>query len=270
MEETANKDYEPEKIDEKAGKQDESDNADKIEPTLSKKQQKKLAKYEKRMAFRSEKRQQEKLRKKERRKECLEKGLEVPPSRKSLKKRKMKESSCQIRVVMDCGFNDLMNEKDIGCLSKQIQNSYAVNRRAPSPLQLHICNASGELLNQLQIKGSDNWDIVFLDKPYYEEFDKKSIVYLSSDSENVLNTLEVDKVYIIGGLVDHNHSKGLCLKLAEERGISHAQLPIGKYIQMCQRKVLAVNHVFDILLKFSEQNDWKEAFETVLPKRKKV
>lgn len=155
-------------------------------------------------------------------------------------------------------------------MSKQIQNSYAVNRRADSPLQLYICNATGELLKQLKGKGADSWDVIFSDKPYYEEFDTKSIVYLSSDSVNVLENLEEDKVYIIGALVDHNHSKGVCLELAEEKGITHARLPIENYVQMCQRKVLAVNHVFDILLKYSDKKDWKEAFETVLPKRKKV
>lgn len=108
-------------------------------------------------------------------------------------------------------------------------------------------------------------------RPFQELFPKESLVYLTADSPNILQTIEDGKVYIIGGLVDRNRHKvrpqrqpgrlapvraelrmysfvhlsrpqSLCYNLALEQGIAHAQLPIGDVLDMKTRKVLAVNH----------------------------
>lgn len=99
-------------------------------------------------------------------------------------------------------------------------------------------------------------------------FSTESIVYLSADSPHTLEKLEPYTSYVIGGLVDRNREKLLCQKRAEEKGIRTAKLPIGDYMQMASRQVLATNHVVEIMSKWLETGDWGKAFEEVIPKRK--
>ncbi|KAL5323332.1 hypothetical protein ACEPPN_007866 [Leptodophora sp. 'Broadleaf-Isolate-01'] len=103
-----------------------------------------------------------------------------------------------------------------------------------------------------------------------EEEPKPSIVYLTSDSDTTLSVLSPNTTYIIGGIVDKNRHKGICYKRATERGIPTARLPIGEYMTMQSRSVLAVNHVVEIMLAWMETGDWGEAFLKVIPKRKEA
>ena len=94
------------------------------------------------------------------------------------------------------------------------------------------------------------------------------VVYLSSESDNVLTHLKPNSTYIIGGLVDKNRHKGICHKRAVERGIKTAKLPIGEYLEMKSRQVLVTNHVLEIMLKWMEFGDCGKAFMAVMPERK--
>ncbi|PFH62997.1 hypothetical protein XA68_10409 [Ophiocordyceps unilateralis] len=94
------------------------------------------------------------------------------------------------------------------------------------------------------------------------------VVYLTSESPYTLRRLEPNTVYVVGGLVDRNREKGLCYRRARERGIRTARLPITDFMRMQSRRVLATNHVVEILLRWLECGDWGEAFLAVIPKRK--
>jgi tRNA (guanine9-N1)-methyltransferase len=94
-------------------------------------------------------------------------------------------------------------------------------------------------------------------------------VYLTSDSPNEIQTLDPQKVYIIGGLVDHNRLKGITFQKAQTEGIATARLPIDHFFVMKTRKVLTVNQVLEILLAYaSGSHNWEEALLNVIPKRK--
>ena len=94
------------------------------------------------------------------------------------------------------------------------------------------------------------------------------VVYLTSDSPDSLRQLKPYSTYIIGGLVDKNRHKGICYQRACDHNIRTAKLPIGDYIKMSSRQVLTTNHVHEIMLKWLEKGDWKDAFMSVIPPRK--
>ncbi|EPZ33683.1 NAD(P)-binding domain-containing protein [Rozella allomycis CSF55] len=104
----------------------------------------------------------------------------------------------------------------------------------------------------------------FSSESYTSLFPKDKIVYLTADSENTIDKLNEDAVYIIGGIVDRNRHKSLCFDKANKEGISTARLPIGEYLKLSGSKVLTVHQVIDC------DGDWGKAFEKVIPKRKSI
>ncbi|KAJ2161052.1 tRNA (guanine(9)-N(1))-methyltransferase [Coemansia sp. RSA 552] len=177
------------------------------------------------------------------------------------------------QIAIDMSFDDKMSDKEIKSVCSQVLRCYAANRQAASRVDLHV--------TQLQEKSQQRFDTVivdhvnwskdyisFHDTEYLDLFAKESLVYLTADSPNVAQELDPEKVYIVGGLVDKNRYPRLTLDQAEKQGIAHAQLPIGQYIQLSTRKVVTVNQIFEILLKFVETRDWKTAFLDVIPQRK--
>ena len=60
---------------------------------------------------------------------------------------------------------------------------------------------------------------------------KSKVVYLTADSDDEISELRAGETYVIGGIVDHNRYKNLCLDRAKRQGIRTAKLPIGTYLR---------------------------------------
>ncbi|XP_042667638.1 LOW QUALITY PROTEIN: tRNA methyltransferase 10 homolog A [Centrocercus urophasianus] len=265
-----------------------------LEP-MSKRQRKKLLKQKQ---WEEQKDLRRQKRKEKRQKRKLERQSKSDTSNEGNDRKRMRREvvPSTLRLVVDCSFDDLMVLKllahgkafcgglseglcknklcciqDVKKLHKQIQRCYAENRKAFHPVQFYLTSHGGQLKSNMNEndKGWVNWkDIQIRTEHYSELIKKEDLVYLTSDSPDVLGELDERKAYVIGGLVDHNHHKGITYKKAVEQGIGHAQLPLGSFVKMNSRKVLAVNHVFEIILAYLEKRDWKEAFFSVLPQRK--
>ncbi|XP_007543490.1 tRNA methyltransferase 10 homolog A [Poecilia formosa] len=240
--------------------------------TLSKRQKKKLLKQQKWEEERELRKRRRKERKQQRKLQRQNTQQENRGDGPSGRKRPCTEATpSSLRLLVDCSFDNLMLIKDVRKLHKQIQRCYAENRRASHPVQFYLTSLGGQLKQSMdeKDKGWVNWkDITIKAEHYSEVVAKDELVYLTSDSPNVVEELDQKKAYVIGGLVDHNHHKGISYERAKELGIGHAQLPLSSFVKMNSRKVLAVNHVFEIILAYLEKGSWQEAFFTVLPQRK--
>lgn len=257
-----------------------------VEPVLSKRQLRKAEKqrlWEATRSFRKENRKKRKQMQRDRRKrereqlkaEAVKEGLDPatvapPPTRKKLKSNLMQHSSCKVGICVDMSFSDLMQEKDRLKCVKQLSRCYSANRRFKNPIQFYVTSLTGQSVETMDKQdGWRNWDVHFHEKSYLEieEYPKEKVVYLTAESENVLMEPEDNTLYVIGGLVDHNHNKGLCHKLAVEKGVRHARLPLGEFVQMNRRKVLSILHVFQILGGVAQNRPWEEVLMEVLPPR---
>ncbi|KAF9266264.1 hypothetical protein L218DRAFT_971618 [Marasmius fiardii PR-910] len=188
------------------------------------------------------------------------------------------------KVVVDLGFDDKMSEKEVSSLTSQLAYTYSENRNASFPFSIIYTSLNGRTYDRLEAMSEaayKRWSQTEWWREGYEKLwtgsdtedarpnVKEKVVYLTADSDVELAELNSEEIYIIGGIVDHNRYKNLCLNKANEAGIRTARLPIGRYINsLPTRRVLTVNQVFEIMLKWVETKDWEEAFYSIIPKRK--
>ncbi|KAG2156368.1 guanine-1-methyltransferase-domain-containing protein [Suillus clintonianus] len=254
---------------------------------LSKNAQKRVAKAARLQEQKVERRAREKEAKKRKRRERAQAGDAEP--RKRRKMGGLDQTSFAAQVVIDLGFDDMMTDKEVTSLTSQLAYTYSANRRSPTPFtSLLFTSLNGRTkarLDAINDAGHKRWtntewweegyDRIWTSKSNScdgdEDLDgrRASVVYLTADSEDELMELKEGEIYVIGGICDHNRYKNLCLDKAQTSSIRHARLPIGRYIaSLTTRKVLTVNQVFEILLKWVETRDWEQAFWSVIPKRK--
>lgn len=261
---------------------------------VSKNQQKKLlrkqrweeTKHERRKAERDKIKQKRKAAAEARAKMTEEELAQLAPRRNPPKL--MSESDNKFRIVIDMDFEQYMTDDEIGKAVQQLGRIYSLNRRSDRPCQLFVSSMKGKIMEKCAQTntGYRSWDINLSDSNYQSLFCsdgscnaspddlKRQFVYLSGDADCSLPDVkdmlaDESKIYVIGGLVDHNRHKGLCYKLATDSGIKCAKLPINDYILLNQRHVLSTVAVFEILTHvLGSKKSWVEALSLAIPKRK--
>ena len=174
-------------------------------------------------------------------------------------------------VVIDCDWESEHSEKALNSLAQQITFCYSVCRKSTSPCRIYLTGVGERLQTQLSKVASANWMGVSIGAADYGELGiSKELVYLTSDGEETLDHLDSSCAYIIGGIVDRNRLKGATYEKAARQSIRTAKLPIKEYCTIKSTPVLTVNHVFEIMIRYSKCGSWAEAFECILPQRKGV
>nr|CDS15705.1 RNA guanine 9 methyltransferase [Echinococcus granulosus] len=231
------------------------------------------------------KRRLERLRRRKRDTESIRRHLEAggeyisKRERIRLSKERLRQNLVSgVKFCIDCSFEGDMSAKEHSKFAQQLCRVYGANKKAVSPLSLHLVNfnPAGLLAECCRRKccGFDNYQIGFHVGSPTDVFKSQRIVYLSPDASDPL--LDVDKcsVYVAGGLIDENIVKGRSLDTASRLGISAVRLPIQEFAPRdwspqnpAKSSSLPLNIVVEILLAYLQHRDWRTALDHHLPHR---
>lgn len=172
------------------------------------------------------------------------------------------------RIVFDCDFFDLMNDREKRSIVVQLTRVYSCNRRSETPCHITFAGVCPAMYSLLDGPGFKSWPLRHSAEPISTLLAPSDLVYLSADATAVIDKLEAGKSYVVGAFVDKNRHKGLTARKAAELGIATARLPINEFVALTGCTVMTTLHVFEILHAYHACGNWKEAVLTALPARK--
>ncbi|XP_024866900.2 tRNA methyltransferase 10 homolog B isoform X2 [Kryptolebias marmoratus] len=236
--------------------------------------------WERQLAAKKSKRKEEKQRRRVNRAQESGPHTDHPQFTKRVLKAITKERLAEaqttgLRLCVDLSMTDCMSDKEISRLAGQLRRLYGSNRRATRPFHLILTDLEEDSrLYRECVRMNDgflNYTMDITEQNCLDLFPQETVVYLTPDADEALETVDADKVYVLGGLVDESIQKKLSLSRARELSVHTARLPIDEYmvkrnnVKNFHSKILAVNQVFDILLTFSETDSWTQALQAWFP-----
>ncbi|XP_043100917.1 tRNA methyltransferase 10 homolog B [Puntigrus tetrazona] len=250
---------------------------DREETTCSKNVMRKQRNWERRLEAKRSRRREEKQRKKFNK---ADKDANEPQLSKRVIKAMTKERLEEARgagpgLCVDLSMTDRLSAKEVSRLACQIRRLYGCNKKASRPFRVFLTELKEDsLLHGECVRMNDgfrNYLIDVTEESWFHLFPSEDVIYLTPDSNEALESVEEDKVYILGGLVDETIQKKISYTRAKELGVRTARLPIDEYMvkrpnsKNFHSKVLAINQVFEILLTFRDTKDWTKALAAGIP-----
>lgn len=178
-------------------------------------------------------------------------------------------------LVIDCSYDDYMNEKEMRNTAKQLTLCFALNRTHNEPFNIHHCNVNFKKTTMKTLEKSlvqihdPAFPFNITEKSYTDLFPKEKLVYLTPHCKNDLECYNPDDIYIVGAMVDKSSQEAVSLGKAKKEGLRMARLPLDRYFHFKSGKSLTIDQMIQILLELKSSNDFEAAF-THVPRRKIV
>lgn len=175
------------------------------------------------------------------------------------------------KIIFDLDYDNLMKTREFKSLSSQLAYCHFLNKKLTHTFCYYITSYKNEAMVELEAMGSKNW-YVNLFEDHFTELDiikntNKEVIYLSPDSSNVLDDINSNTLYIIGGFVDKPVSKNRSLYKANNLNIKTAKLPLDTYLKDLVNPVLNINTVVEIMGYYLESRSWELAIKKAIPNR---
>ncbi|KAH8372015.1 hypothetical protein KR093_009735 [Drosophila rubida] len=179
------------------------------------------------------------------------------------------------KLVLDCSYDQHMNNRESSYAAKQLMLCFAENRMNDEPFDLHYCNTNFDghcmqiLKRYIPTMLNPEFPMNVHSKCFTELFPKKQLVYLTPHCREDLVTYDPDDIYIVGAMVDTVNNEPLSLAKAKRLGLRMARLPLDRYLQWGagSGKSLTLNQMISIMLDLKKTGDWNTALQHV-PRRK--
>ncbi|XP_037714528.1 mitochondrial ribonuclease P protein 1 homolog [Drosophila subpulchrella] len=181
------------------------------------------------------------------------------------------------KMVLDCSYDEHMNNREASYAAKQLMLCFAENRLNDEPFDLHYCNAQMDsrcmqsLQRYIPTMHNPEFPINVHPQCFTELFPKKNLVYLTPHCREDLVTYNPDDIYVVGAMVDTMNNEPLSLAKAKRLGLRMARLPLDRYLQWGSGsgKSLTLNQMINIMLDLKKTGDWNAALKHV-PRRKVI
>ncbi|KAM8900245.1 tRNA methyltransferase 10 homolog B isoform 2-T2 [Spinachia spinachia] len=182
------------------------------ESLLSRNVSRKQRRWQRKLAARKSKRREEKRRRKVTREQESDAPQFTKRVMKAITRERLAEArSTGLKLCVDLSMTDGMSDKEVSRLAGQLRRLYGSNKRATRPFHLLLTGLvqHGRIYAEClrMNEGFLNYTMDMTEESCLDLFPPESVVYLTPDAEEALETVDPDKVYVLGGLVDESVRK---------------------------------------------------------------